>query len=698
MKGLLVFVTALLFIIPALVFDSAPLCAGPAGSATASKISEQELRNILTGRVPAELESRFKRAIETLPPLAPMDFPSYFDWRDSLALSPVRDQECGDCWAQAAVAAMESQMRIYDGDTTLLSVQQAIDCNYFNASCSGGWPHSVFTLYKMVGAVTQDCYPYVGLDTPCAQDTCDFILNTEGWHFIDTTEVSIKTHLMSHGPLVAWMEAWTDMGDYTGGCYENYDPTPYGHLVLICGWDDAMCDSAGAWLIKNSWGEGWGEEGYGWIKYDVGRLGYLAMIIDYTPREQARLVHETHVLDDSSGDGDGRPDPGETVTMPVSLRNIRWGAATNVSASIITTTPGVEVLTGSATFPDIEGGETEQSHAPHFVFSVDDTVDCGSRIHFILSMTSDQGPSTARFDMPTGYYETVFSDRAEVGMGWTNAPDDDAVYGMFGVGDPKGSLLGDSMFVQPELDHTPGGGFNAYFTQNAKRHRETDWRDVDGGKTTYMSPVVDVSGYTSARLNYWRWYTNDTDSLAPPDDQWTVDISPDSGQTWVNLETETSSDRRWVQKEFEIGSYIPLTDRVRMRFVASDYGADNTVEAAVDDIEIIACPDNDPAGVEENVTVDTPEQIELLGSRHNPFANSTHIFFELPRRMQVSIKVYDAQGRLTNELSSRMLGAGYHAVPWDGRTLSGVQAASGVYFVRLEAEGVARTAKVVRAR
>ena len=77
-----------------------------------------------------------------------------------------------------------------------------------------------------------------------------------------------------------------------------------------------------------------------------------------------------------------------------------------------------------------------------------------------------------------------------------------------------------------------------------------------------------------------------------------------------------------------------LTDGLRLRFTASDYGADNTVEAAIDDIEITACPDEDPAGVEENVTVDTPEQVELLGSRHNPFANSTHVFFDLPRRMK----------------------------------------------------------------
>jgi hypothetical protein len=57
-----------------------------------------------------------------------------------------------------------------------------------------------------------------------------------------------------------------------------------------------------------------------------------------------------------------------------------------------TFTPGVEVLTGSAASADMAGGETEQSHAPHFVFPVGDTVDCGAKKHFILSMTSDQAP------------------------------------------------------------------------------------------------------------------------------------------------------------------------------------------------------------------------------------------------------------------------------------------------------------------
>lgn len=145
-------------------------------------------------------------------------------------------------------------------------------------------------------------------------------------------------------------------------------------------------------------------------------------------------------------------------------------------------------------------------------------------------------------------------------------------------------------------------------------------------------------------------------------------------------------------------SFQALTDGFRLRVTASDYGADNTVEAAIDDIEIIACPDEDPAGVEENVNVDTPEQVRLLGSRHNPFANSTHIFFDLPRRMHVSIRVYDSTGRLTADILSRIKGARIHSVPWNGCTASRMRAAPGMYFMRLEAEEVTRTAKAVLVR
>lgn len=773
-----------------------------AGHTPVSELSLDEFRRLCGGKMPPDYEARLREVQARGPSYFTMDLPSRFDWTDSAATSPVRDQECGDCWAQAAVAAMESQLLIHDGDTTLLSIQQAIDCNFYQASCMGGWHTSVYQLYQAVGAVDEACYPYAGIDQTCAADTCDIILTLDDWEFIDTTLVSLKTHLMTNGPLAVWMQTWPDIADYTGGCYEHEPgPIELGHLVLLVGWDDSLCGGAGAWHVKNSWGTGWGEDGYFWIKYWTGYVGALAAIVHYTPREPAKLVYDSHMVDDSGGDNDGRPDPGETVTLPVTLRNKRWETATNVSATIMTTTPGIQVLTGSATFPSMASGVAGQSDSPHFAFSVDGALSCGPRIHFVMSIDCDQGDFTDDFDMLVGDAQIVFFDDVETATGWTlGAGDDDATLGNWLQIDPKGSLLGESTLVQTELDHTPGSGLNAFVTQNAKRHMPPDHRDVDDGKTTLISPVIDLTDYASTLLRYWRWYSNGTGETV--DDYWVVDISADSGTTWTGLENEGAGERGWVAMEYDLGSLIPLSDQVIMRFIASDYGGASIVEAAVDDIEISGCPwwvdvipptaeitwpnggeeltENsvaqirwtagddygirdftivasynggltfddtlgvagafdttlawqvpageypqckigvhardrgystvcdesdsvfsivrDVAGLEEEPVADSPSEVQLLGSRANPFTGRTHIFFALPRPGKVTIRVYDAAGRLTGELLNAALEAGYHSTVWDGRTRSGAHAASGVYFVRLDAAGTAKVTKLVLAR
>ena len=106
----------------------------------------------------------------------------------------------------------------------------------------------------------------------------------------------------------------------------------------------------------------------------------------------------------------------------------------------------------------------------------------------------------------------------------------------------------------------------------------------------------------------------------------------------------------------------------------------------------------DASGLEEEFVADTPSEVELLGSRGNPFTGSTHIFFAVPEPSKVTIRIYDATGRLARDLLNCTAKAGYHSTIWDGRTRSGAQAASGVYFVRMQAAGTARVAKIVLAR
>jgi hypothetical protein len=559
-----------------------------------------------------------------------MDLPAQFDWTDSAAVSPVRQQLCEDCWANAAVAAMESQLRIHDDDTTRLTVQQAIDCNYEDRDClSGGRAADLYDIYMNVGAVSEACYPYSGGDGDCAADTCRIVARIDGYEFIDTSLVSIKSNLMANGPLVTGICCAESLYyNYSGGCYETSDSGAIDHNVLIVGWDDSLCGGQGAWHIKNSWGTDWGESGYGWMKYGTARIGVGSLIIRYTPTERTAIAYESHLVDDSTGNGNGAADPGETVALQVSLENYRWDIATGVTATLMTSTPGINVLTSSATFPDIGGGEAQESEAPHFEFSVDPSVLCGRRVHFIVSVEADQGSYSDNFDVLIGgSVATVFGDDVEADMGWSlAAPDDDASGGRWVRNDPKGSvqgyLQGDTWYVrliQPELDHSPDSGYQAFVTKNAPRYRGQGWNDVDGGKTTLLTPVFDLSNKASAGVKYWTWYTNDTGE-GTADDIWKVDISADSGQTWVNLETQPDSHREWLVYGFDLGEHIPLTNQVVIRFVASDYGAESIVEAAVDDFELTACPDSvdllppyvevlSPNGGEE-LTEETDVQVE----------------------------------------------------------------------------------------
>jgi C1A family cysteine protease len=765
-----------------------------------SQLPPEEREKLLGLVVPEDYEAQLEQLRSKPQAYSPLDLPSRFDWTDSAGVSPVRYQRCGDCWAQCSVAAVESKMRIYDDDNTRLSVQQAIDCNFGGSSCSGGWMTDVYELYRMVGAVTQVCFPYRnGVDGNCDQDTCEFVLRIDSHEYIDTSVTSIKTHLMASGPIAVGMTVFSDFNYYSGGCYEHDAAGTINHGVLIVGWDDSKCGGAGAWHIKNSWGTYWGESGYAWMKYGAAGIGYGASIVHYTPRTRVKLQVDSFVIDDSAGDGDGTPESGESIALPLTLKNARWEAATGVTATITSPDAGVTITTGSASFPSIPSGGTGQSDPPHFAFSIGGSVLCGERLHFIISIDSDQGISTDEFEVLVSEAETVFFDDVESDVGWTTeAADDDAVNGKWRRLNPRGSAL-DSILVQAELDHTPGASFMSFVTRNTNRSFYVDAADVDSGKTTLTSPAIDLSGYASALLRYWRWYTNDIGEY--DDDVWQVDASGDSGATWVNLETETAGERDWVAREYDLGQYVVLTDEVLLRFVASDYYYDSTVEAAVDDIEITGCPysvDVTPASVgvltpnggeslvegsEYEISWDAgddygfrfftllasydggstfddtvgvaggldstfmwdvtlgeytdckigieatdrgyntsfdesdgtfsivrdisgvtdktheyPAEIELIGSEHNPFTGSTHIFFAVPRRMAITVRLYDAQGRLTRELARMTAGPGYHSVLWDGRSSSGLKAAPGVYFVRLDTAAGALTSKVVLAR
>jgi C1A family cysteine protease len=180
---------------------------------------------------------------------------------------------CGSCWAFAAVGLMEAMILKNDGVEVDLSEQHMLDCNPWGWGCGGGfWPNDMLV---DTGSPYESCYPYLAYETPC-ETGCPIDYTIQSWEFVTEDNVVpptdlIKQAIYTYGAVAAGVYVDRNFQAYTGGvlnkCKKRVNWT--NHAIILCGWDDAK----GAWLLKNSWGTGWGENGYMWIQYGCDKVG-----------------------------------------------------------------------------------------------------------------------------------------------------------------------------------------------------------------------------------------------------------------------------------------------------------------------------------------------------------------------------------------------------------------------------------------
>lgn len=181
---------------------------------------------------------------------------------------------------------------------------------------------------------------------------------------------------------------------------------------------------------------------------------------------------------------------------------------------------------------------------------------------------------------------------------WTfGQPGDNAVRGLWAEGIPIPSYAvswDPATICQPGTQHTPGGT-DCWFTANAtSAMAPVGEQDVDGGSTSLVSPVIDLSVTQGAVISYWRWYTNAPPTgTNPGQDLWQVFASGDAGATWVPVEATRRSDRAWRRNAFRVADVLGDVPTIRMKFVASDslltdvdQGGGSLVEAAIDDLRL----------------------------------------------------------------------------------------------------------------
>ncbi len=278
-----------------------------AGETTNSTLPEDQRPRLLAEPPDARPDEPSVAAGE--PPVGPP--PAAFDWRDEGGdyTTPVRNQGyCGSCWAFAGVGALEMMADIESGTPDRdpdLSEQVLLSCSGAGDCVEGYTSHALDFLVSH-GTATEDCMEYEADDTLTCSQACpdweDQTWTLDSWSWLDGTVGGLKAQLQQ-GPVVVGFEVFEDFYyHYQGGVYEHVSGASVGwHAVVLVGWNDAD----GAWIAKNSWGIGWGEDTHGlsgergWFRIAYGE----ASIEDY-----AKAVHGTDgpatcTCADADGDG-----------------------------------------------------------------------------------------------------------------------------------------------------------------------------------------------------------------------------------------------------------------------------------------------------------------------------------------------------------------------------------------------------------
>ncbi|KAJ7967272.1 Cysteine proteinase [Quillaja saponaria] len=240
-----------------------------------SDLTASEFRRTYLGLRGLRLPSDANKA----PILPTDDLPADFDWRDRGAVTPPKNQgSCGSCWSFSTTGALEGAHFLATGELISLSEQQLVDCDHecdpdepgsCDSGCNGGLMNSAFEYtLKAGGLMTEKDYPYTGTDRgTCKFDKTKIAASVANFSVISLNEDQIAANLVNNGPLAVAINA-VYMQTYVSGvscpyiCSKRLD-----HGVLLVGYGSAgyapvRMKEKPYWIIKNSWGENWGENGF----------------------------------------------------------------------------------------------------------------------------------------------------------------------------------------------------------------------------------------------------------------------------------------------------------------------------------------------------------------------------------------------------------------------------------------------------
>jgi cathepsin L len=208
--------------------------------------------------------------LSKLPPLE--DLPPSKDWRTENVVTPVKDQaQCGSCWAFASAETLESHSALATGKLNVLSPQNLVSCapNPDDCGgvggCEGSIPELAYDYVAKSGIALESDYPYKGVTGTC-NTAIKPAVQCKGYVKLpENNYTAVMGALATIGPLAINVDAM-QFQRYGKGIWEpkSYDKVDIDHVVQLVGYgsDTVNGTNVDYWLVRNSWSENWGENGY----------------------------------------------------------------------------------------------------------------------------------------------------------------------------------------------------------------------------------------------------------------------------------------------------------------------------------------------------------------------------------------------------------------------------------------------------
>ncbi|OHT13809.1 Cysteine proteinase 3 [Tritrichomonas foetus] len=198
-----------------------------------------------------------------------VEVPESLDWREKGAVCPIQDQGgCGSCWAFSAIAGAEGAWFIQTNELVKFSEQNLVDCVTECSGCGGGLRDSAYqhVIDNQQGQfMREEDYPYTAVEGDCQFDQSKGVGEIHGYYSVAVgSEDDLLESVTKYGPTSVGIDASSfNFQLYTDGIYDQSDDCLaflINHGVVCVGFGTE--DEVDYFIVRNSWGPGWGESGY----------------------------------------------------------------------------------------------------------------------------------------------------------------------------------------------------------------------------------------------------------------------------------------------------------------------------------------------------------------------------------------------------------------------------------------------------